>query len=91
MVGKEQIRALIKLILEDPAFTTEYQIQKVDVAQSGDLGYTQGTETDTMTDPKTGKPIQNRGKWLTTRKKQADGSWKIVQDMSSSDLPLPAR
>ena len=58
------------------------------MAQSGDLGYTQGTETYTTTDPKTGKVVTDRGKWLTVRKKQADGSWKIVQDTGSSDLPL---
>jgi ketosteroid isomerase-like protein len=57
-------------------------------AQSGDLGYTQGTETYTITDPKTGKPMSDRGKWLTIRKKQADGTWKIVQDAWNSDMPL---
>jgi ketosteroid isomerase-like protein len=61
-----------------------------DVAQSGDLGYTQGTLSYTMTDPKTGKPINDQGKWLTIRKKQADGSWKIVQDAWNSDVPSPS-
>jgi uncharacterized protein (TIGR02246 family) len=89
IVGKDSIRAYMKLSLADPALTIQYQITRVDVAQSGDLGYTQGTSTYTMTDPKTGKPMNDRSKWLTVRKKQADGSWKIVQDTFSSDLPLP--
>jgi ketosteroid isomerase-like protein len=61
---------------------------RADVAQSADIGYTQGTVTSTTTDPKTRKPMNDRGKWLSVRKKQSDGSWKIVQDTFSSDLPL---
>ena len=88
IVGKDSIRAYMKLSLADPALTIQYQITRVDVAQSGDLGYTQGTLSYTMTDPKTGQPMNDRGKWLTVRKKQDDGSWKIVQDAWNSDLPL---
>jgi uncharacterized protein (TIGR02246 family) len=88
IVGKDNIRAYIKASFADPAFTVQYQIIGVDVAQSGDLGYTQGTLTSATTDPKTGKVVTDRGKWLTVRRKQADGSWKIVRDTWSSDLPL---
>jgi len=88
IVGKDSIRAYMKASFADPALTVQYQITGVEVAQSGDLGYTQGTETYTMTDPKIGKPMSDRCKWLTVRKKQADGSWKIEQDTWNSDLPL---
>ena len=88
IVGKDALRAYQKQFLADPSFTIQSQITKVEVSESGDLGYTQGTSTWTMTDSKTGKPMSDRGKWLTVRKKQADGSWKIVQDAVSSDLPL---
>jgi|SRR5215469_12821285 len=90
IVGKECIRAYMKLSLADPDLTIQYEITRVDVAQSGDLGFTQGTLSYTTTDPKTSKPINDRGKRLTIRKKQADGSWKIVQDAWNSDLPLPS-
>ena len=90
ITGKDRIRAFMKPFFADPAFTCQYQLNSVDVSQSGDLGYTQGSQTYTMTDPKTGKPMSDRGKWLTVRKKQSDGSWKIVQDTGSSDLPLPS-
>jgi len=89
IVGKDAIRAYEKQFFADPAFTIQSQITGADVAQSGDLGYTQGTYTYTATDPKTGKVVTDRGKWLTVRKKQADGSWEIVRDTASSDLPLP--
>jgi ketosteroid isomerase-like protein len=78
----------MKPFFADPAFTVQYQLTGVEVSQSGDLGYTQGTQTYTMTDPKTGSPVNDRGKWLTVRKKQADESWKIVRDTASSDLPV---
>jgi ketosteroid isomerase-like protein len=43
----------------------------------------------TMSDPKTKKSITDKGKYVTAYKKQADGTWKAVADMDSSDLPLP--
>jgi uncharacterized protein (TIGR02246 family) len=88
IVGKDSIRVYMKSSFADTAFTVQYQITGVDVAQSGDLGYTQGTVTSATTDPKSGKVVTDRGKWLTVRRKQADGSWKIVRDAWSSDLPL---
>ena len=88
IVGKDAMREYEKQFFDDPSFTMQAQIISLDVAQSGDLGYTQGTETVTTTNPKTGKAVTDRYKWLTVRKKQADGSWKIVQDAVSSDLPL---
>ena len=90
IVRKDALRAYEKQFFDDPSFTMQAQIISLDVAQSGDLGYTQGTETVTTTNPKTGKAVTDRYKWLTVRKKQADGSWKIVQDTGSSDLPLPS-
>ena len=34
------------------------------------------------------KPAFGAAAWLTVRKKQADRTWKIVRDVSISDLPL---
>jgi ketosteroid isomerase-like protein len=44
----------------------------------------------TTTDPKTKKPVTDKGKYLIAYKKQTDGTWKVVADMESSDMPLPA-
>jgi len=88
IVGKDNITAYMKPFFADPAFTVQYQIRGVEVAQSGELGYTEGTMTSTMTDPNTGKPVNDRAKWLTLRKRRTDGSWKIIRDTYSSDLPL---
>jgi uncharacterized protein (TIGR02246 family) len=87
--GKDAIRAAFKPLFDDPNFAMNFQGSRIEVAKSGDLGYTQGTYTVTMTDPKTKKPVTDKGKYLTAYKKQADGTWKAVADMSSSDMPLP--
>ena len=34
----------------------------------------------TMTDKATGKPATSAGSYLTVYKRQADGSWKAVED-----------
>jgi uncharacterized protein (TIGR02246 family) len=88
--GKDAIRAAFKPFADDPNFTHACQTSRVEVAKSGDLGYTQGTYTETMTDPKTKKPVTHKGKYVEIYKKQADGTWKVVADTGSSDLPLPA-
>jgi ketosteroid isomerase-like protein len=42
-----------------------------------------------MSDP-SGKPINDRGKYLAVWKKQPDGTWKCVMDIWNSDLPASA-
>ncbi|MGA2268830.1 MAG: DUF4440 domain-containing protein [Bryobacteraceae bacterium] len=88
--GKDAIRTAFKPMFDDPNFSLPFQGSRIEVAKSGDLGYTQGTYTLTVTDPKTKKPVTDKGKYLTAYKKQADGTWKAVADMISSDVPLPA-
>lgn len=51
----------------------------VDVASSGDLGYTYGNYTWSFTDS-TGKNTEDKGIFHTVWKKQADGSWKYTWD-----------
>jgi ketosteroid isomerase-like protein len=55
------------------------------VAVSGDLGVTSGPYQITMME--NGKKVDDKGKYVTVWKKQADGSWKVVRDIFNSDLP----
>lgn len=80
----ETIRTLWKDFLTD--MTISWDTAKVDVAQSGDIGYSSGTYKVTVNDP-SGKPTNDRGKYLAVWKKQADGGWKCVMDIWNSDLP----
>jgi uncharacterized protein (TIGR02246 family) len=89
IAGKDGITAAVKPMLADPNFALQFQATKSDVAKSGDIGYTQGTYTMTMSDPKTKQPMTDKGKYVTIFKKQADGTWKAVSDILNSDMPLP--
>lgn len=36
-----------------------------------------------------GKPVTEVGKWVTVFKKDNDGSWKAVADITNTDSPPP--
>ena len=86
MSGRQPL-APLKQMLADPVLTLKFEASRVEVASSGDMAYTQGSYTMTMTDPSTKKPINDKGSYVTVYKKQADGSWKAVSDIASSATP----
>jgi len=86
ITSKEQIRAMWKSMLGAPGFSGGWNVTKVDVARSGDLAYVTGSYEMTENDAN-GKPQTDRGKYVEVWKKQADGSWKCVVDMFSTNLP----
>lgn len=88
--GKEAIRADLTKFLATPGLTMNFQTVKVEVARSGDIAYTYGTYTSSKTGPK-GKPVEDKGKYVTVYKKQPDGKWKAVADIDNSDLPAPSK
>jgi uncharacterized protein (TIGR02246 family) len=85
MVGRDAIRAGMKDFIADPKFTLDLRTVKVDV--SGGLAYSQGTYAVTTTDPKTKKVMAETGRYVEVYKKQADGSWKVVEDINSPEAP----
>lgn len=60
---------------------------KVVVAKSGDMAFTQGSFTATYTETKTKKPMMEKGNYVEVYMKQADGSWKDVADISNTGGP----
>ena len=88
--GKEAIRAALKQMVADPTVSLKFQPTTVEVAKSGDVAYTQGTYTLTLTDPKTKQLINDHGSYVTTYRKQPDGTWKAVVDIATSEVPPPA-
>jgi ketosteroid isomerase-like protein len=68
-------------------FSLTFASDKVDVAKSGDFGYSQGSFTQTWTGPKTKKVLTVKGKYVRVYKKQADGSWKVVAEIANEDAP----
>jgi len=88
--SKDTIRTMLKGMASDPALSLKFHASKIDVAKSGDLAYTQGSYTMTMTDPQTKQIINDHGSYVTTYRKQPDGSWKAVVDIATSEVPPPA-
>lgn len=85
--GRPAIQATLKQMMADPNFSMKFSTVKVEAAKSGEIGYTRGVYTMTMTDPATKKVVSETGKYLTAYGKQADGSWKMVDDMTTPDAP----
>ncbi|HEY0314090.1 MAG TPA: DUF4440 domain-containing protein [Allosphingosinicella sp.] len=90
MMGDKAIRAGLQAMVNDPNFQLTFAAEKVEVAASGDLAYSRGTYRMQSTDPKTKQPAVETGNYITTYKKQADGSWKAVDDMAAAGAPAPA-
>jgi uncharacterized protein (TIGR02246 family) len=88
--GITDISGAIKQMVADPALALKFQSSKIEVAKSGDIGYTQGIYTMTMTDPVSKKVISDHGSYVTTYRKQPDGTWKAVADIATSEVPPPA-
>jgi ketosteroid isomerase-like protein len=89
--GKDCVKGLL-------AIRAHYEVKKwspagltwkslgAEISASGDLGYTYGT-WDFTGKGKDGKPVTATGKYLTTWKRQKDGSWKVLADIGSDDPP----
>ena len=83
--GKDAVRKEWETLFALKDFTVKWNPTLVQVAESGEIGYTSGTYSLTFTDPKTGK-VEDKGKYLEVWKK-VDGKWKCYLDMYSSDGP----
>jgi uncharacterized protein (TIGR02246 family) len=88
--GKEAIASELKQMLTDPALSLQFKSSRVEVARSGDMAYSQGSYVMVMTDPQSKQVIHDHGSYVTTYRKQADGAWKAVEDIATSEVPPPA-
>jgi ketosteroid isomerase-like protein len=86
---KEAVRNVWKEMFASPGLVITWKPTKVQLARSGDMGWVSGTYELTMNDA-SGKPIDDRGKYLEVWEKQSDGNWKCRADMWNSDLAASA-
>ena len=84
--SKEAISKLLTGFFALPDLKISWHVDRADVARSGDLGYTSGAYEMTFKDA-TGKPVSDKGKYVTVWKKQKDGTWKVLLDIFNTDLP----
>ena len=86
MRGHTEIEAGLKAMMEGAAFS-DMKFTTEDVMLSGDIAVETGSNEMTIT-PKGGKPMVDKGKYITIWKRQADGSWKVVRDIANTNLPM---
>ena len=79
VTGTEAIRKTLAEMQAAPGFTLTWKPTKADVGAAGDIGYTTGTYQSTM------GGATEKGKYVTAWKKQADGAWKVVEDIFNAD------
>jgi ketosteroid isomerase-like protein len=82
---KEAIRNGWKEMFASPGFIITWQPTRVQVGKSGQMAWVSGTYELTMSEA-SGKPINDRGKYLEVWEKQTDGNWKCAADMWNSNL-----
>src|SRR5436190_12085292 len=81
------IKPVLTEMMADSNVSMTFNTSKIEAPESGEFGYTRGTYIMTMTDPKSKKLLRESGKDLTVYAKQADGSWKMVDDINNHDAP----
>jgi ketosteroid isomerase-like protein/quercetin dioxygenase-like cupin family protein len=82
--GSAQVRETVTKITSAPGFSLTFAPNKAGVSASGDMGYTAGTYEATMDGG------SEKGKYVTIWKKQADGSWKVTDDIFNADAAPPS-
>ena len=81
------VRRVIEQMVTDPNLNVTFESDRVQIAKSGELAYSRGHFTLQSTDPATKKPRAETGSYLTVWQKQANGSWKAVEDFVVPGAP----
>ena len=85
--GLEDIRNFATAFTQTPGFGIRFDDVRVEVAASGDMGYTLANAVVSI-DGWDGEPVQDQVRDFHLWKKQ-DGEWKVAIDIWNSQLPLP--
>jgi ketosteroid isomerase-like protein len=83
--GVAKIRESVAPMMSLPGFSLTWTPVSAEVSASGDIGYTTGTSEMTMP----GMPAPEKGKYVSIWKKQADGQWKVKEDIFNADTSGP--
>jgi len=84
VIGRAAAKKLWASYFADPSFSISWKAVHAGVSKTGDLGFTAGTYEDSFKGPD-GKLVSEKGKYVTTWKKQKDGTWKATHDIWNSD------
>jgi ketosteroid isomerase-like protein len=68
-------------VMANAGYAIQWGAHHVEVARSGDLAVELGNYEFTQNDAR-GRPVVERGTYIQSWRKQADGSWKISADLA---------
>ncbi len=85
--GKDQIRASVEASFKTPGFAISWEPLEAHVSRSGDMGYLLERTQLSMSDGRGGTSTQQL-RAVTIWRKQPDGDWKNVVDISNAG-PTP--
>lgn len=87
LTGSAAIEKFIAQSFQLQDYDIAWHAKKAAVAGSGELGYTTGSY-EMRFRPARGKMFFDKGKYLMVWQKQPDGEWRVLFDISNSDLPF---
>ena len=85
VVGIDSLRAMVERSMKIPGFDINWNPQEAYVSESGDLGYVIFKNYMTMPADTLGNTRTTFNKGVEIWRKQADGSWKNIIDISNAD------
>jgi len=85
-IGPEKVWEQWASILEDKDVSLTWKPSRVEMAASGDLGYTYGRYESKRKGP-AGEVVTHGGCYVTIWRKEKDGAWRVVLDIGSPDPP----
>lgn len=88
--GPGDAKAMAAEFKADPALSVTLTPDRVEVAKSGDLGYSVGHFERDATNPKTRAVEHGTGGYVTVYRKEADGSWQPIAYAVSPGPPAAA-
>ena len=80
--GRESQRRMLERMKAVPGFSISWEPLEARISDGGDMGYLIERTTMTMNGPD-GKPVTQQFRAVTIWRKQPDGSWKNVVDISN--------
>lgn len=83
--GKEQIAKMLEETSKIPGFKISWEPRSVKVSDNGDMAYLVEDMEMSFADS-TGQTVTQRNRAVTIWRKQADGSWKNVVDISTPGM-----
>jgi ketosteroid isomerase-like protein len=84
LYGKAAIRKMVEQSFKTPGFKITWEPVSASISDNGDMGYLIEKSEVTVVDS-TGKPMTLYGQVVTIWKKDADGNWKNVVDITVPD------